>query len=149
MENYLKFTTPDNIDIGMSIIWMCVSVMLIAIILFTLWKLDKPRNIYPNLATAFGIIGFIMLPVIFFGGTHLNNTRMVESLENNYGIEVLSFEGNQYLINVDGSIHPCSIHLWEETSYYTLCQVNGGRLLLNEVTQEKRETPATTVEAGS
>lgn len=133
MENYLKFTLPEFIDISMLIMWLCVGVVALGLLFFILWKKEKPRNIYPRLTTIFGVLGIIGIPVILLAGQYLNETKLIDSIETNYGVEVVSREGERFLISAKGNIHPCTIHQWQGESYYALCDVPSGRLLLNDV----------------
>lgn len=138
MENYLKFTLPDIIDLRMSIIWLCVGVVVLSAFLFLLWKKEKPRNIYPRLTLIAAVLGIIGIPGIIFGGEYLNETKMVESIETNYGVEVVNQKEDSYLISSKGEIYSCEIYEWQEESYYVLCEVPNGRLLLNDIVAKNK-----------
>lgn len=138
MENYLKFTLPDFIDIRMSIVWLCVGVIALVLFLVLLWKKEKPRKAYPRLALIITVLGIVGIPSLMLGGQYLNETKMIESLETNYGAEVISHEAKKFLISAKGNIHSCNIYKWQEESYYVLCDVPDGRVLLNQIVAEAK-----------
>lgn len=121
----------------MSIIWICAGTLALALLLFILWSKEKPRNIYPRLTTVIGVLGIIAIPFVMIYGQYYNDTQMVNSIETNYGVEVVSHDNDKFLISVNSDIHSCSINIWQDESYYVLCDVPNGRLLLNEVADSK------------
>ncbi|MBC9703618.1 MAG: hypothetical protein H9W81_01080 [Enterococcus sp.] len=137
MENYLKFPLPDFFDVRMSIVWLCVSAVILTGIFYALWK-QKPHNVYPRLALTIGILGIIGLPGVMLVGNYINETKLIESMETNYDVEVVSHQESKFLVSTQGEINSCSVYKWQDESYYVLCDVPAGRLLLNELVSDTK-----------
>ena len=137
VEEYLTFAMPAFVDSKSIIMWIGIFSVLLFALMFGFWK-AKQHKAFPQIAMAVVLIGSALIPVAWLGIPIHNSNLLAQSIASNYKVDVSSVvNGNELVAGYNGKLYPCSVASKDQKSYYVLCNVTEGKVLLNEITNGK------------
>lgn len=133
MEDYLTFSLPHLLNTRYIILEIAAVPILLMIIMFILWK-RNPKVGFARAATAFLMIGMALIPVAYFGVPVYNRVLLQNTVADDYGVKVTGMTNDSELVvMMKGKPYPCSINSKDQKSYYVLCEIKEGTVLLNDL----------------